>query len=108
MKTTIKKDAKGLYVRCDEWVARSPLTPTRFSEGADVVASHPPGGAIYVRGEDEPHSDRELWLITLPWWWHVTEGAGEEGEKLRKKDVEASPNIYSELYEAFHRGECHG
>lgn len=97
MKTKIKRDEEGLYVRCDGWIGRVSSKGSRFTVGDAITASHPPGSFIYVR--EQGNKDRkswETWSTTTSYWWHPVEGRGAHAKTLRERDIEEHPSLYSE------------
>jgi hypothetical protein len=90
-KTKVKRDKKGLYVRCDGWIGRAPGR-TKFKEGDVVKASHPAGPNVWVKPVDD--KDRswdnpklESWWTEDLYWWHGIEGRGPFARKLREYDI---------------------
>lgn len=61
MITKIKVDSKGLFVRCDGYIARNALT--KFKTGNSVSATHPAGPSIYVKSKPNRKEKPEIWDI---------------------------------------------
>lgn len=64
MKTKIKKDGNGLYLKCDGWIGRPSKDnnfETGLKEGQQVWATHPAGSTIFIRSK--PRGEPEGWDV---------------------------------------------
>ena len=93
MKTKVKSDEQGIYVRVDGYIAR-PSQATTLTDGNPVQASHPPGPIARVRLEGTPIQAAEVWSIHECYWWHKKEGKGAHAKQLRALDRERNPSLY--------------
>ena len=76
MITRIKKDEKGLYVRCDGYLARYDSDvygaihhqpESKFKEGDSVSCTHPAGPSIYVKSKPDRSEKPETWKSEGAW-----------------------------------------